>query len=47
LKALWLLPLRDLIGLASWAAALRKRTFTWRGHEFRLTREGRIVPRET
>jgi ceramide glucosyltransferase len=47
LDALWLLPFRDLIGLASWAAALRKRSFTWRGHEFRLTREGRIVPRET
>jgi ceramide glucosyltransferase len=47
LKALWLLPFRDVIGLASWAAALRGRSFTWRGHEFRLTREGRIVPRES
>ena len=47
LKALWLLPFRDLIGLASWGAALRGRSFTWRGHEFRLTREGRIVPRES
>lgn len=45
LKALWLLPLRDLIGFSSWAMALRKRSFTWRGHEFQLTREGRIVPR--
>lgn len=45
LTHLWLLPLRDVIGLASWAAALSKRSFMWRGHEFRLTRAGRIVPR--
>jgi len=47
MRALWLLPFRDIIGLASWAAALRGRSFVWRGHEFRLTREGRIVPRES
>jgi ceramide glucosyltransferase len=45
LRALWLLPVRDLAGFVSWFVALRKRTFVWRGHEFALTREGRIVPR--
>ncbi|NIR32417.1 MAG: glycosyltransferase [Gammaproteobacteria bacterium] len=45
LRALWLLPVRDLAGFVSWFVALRKRTFTWRGHEFGLTRDGRIVPR--
>jgi len=44
-KALWLLPLRDIIALASWYAALTRRTFEWRGHEFGLTRDGKIVPR--
>ncbi len=47
LRSLWLLPLRDVIGLASWAAALRARSFVWRGHAFRLTRAGRIVARES
>jgi len=45
LRALWLLPLRDLLALASWCIALAKRSFVWRGHRFRLTHEGRIVPR--
>lgn len=46
LRALWLLPFRDLLGLVSWALALTKRSFVWRGHRFRLTRAGRIAPRE-
>jgi ceramide glucosyltransferase len=46
LASLWLLPLRDLAGLASWVLALSKRTFEWRGLVFGLTRDGRIVPRE-
>jgi ceramide glucosyltransferase len=44
-RALWLLPMRDLVGLATWCAALVSRTFVWRGHKFELTRDGRIVPR--
>ena len=40
--ALWLMPLRDCLGLMSWAAALMKRTFIWRGHRFTLDRHGRI-----
>ncbi len=46
LRALWILPLRDLLALASWCIALAKRSFVWRGHRFGLTAEGRIVPRE-
>ena len=47
LRMLPWMPLRDLAGLASWLVALCKRTFVWRDIRFRLTREGRIVPRET
>jgi ceramide glucosyltransferase len=45
LRALWLLPLRDLFALASWCVAITRRSFEWRGHRFALTRDGRIVPR--
>ncbi len=46
LRALWLLPLRDLLALASWYIALTRRTFVWRGHRFGLTKDGKIVPRD-
>lgn len=46
LRALWLLPLRDVLALASWYIALTRRTFVWRGHRFGLTKNGRIVPRD-
>jgi ceramide glucosyltransferase len=45
LRALWLLPLRDIAGLLFWTLALGMRKFVWRGHEFRLASGGRIVPR--
>ena len=45
LRYLWLLPLRDILCLGSWVAALAKRRFFWRGHEFGLSPEGRIIPR--
>lgn len=45
LRAIWLLPLRDLFGLVSWFLALTKRDFVWRGNRYRLTRDGHIVPR--
>ncbi|MBY0511484.1 MAG: glycosyltransferase [Rhodospirillaceae bacterium] len=45
IKALWLLPVRDLFALASWYVAITRRSFEWRGHRFGLTKEGRIVPR--
>jgi ceramide glucosyltransferase len=44
-RALWLLPLRDVLALASWCVAITRRSFEWRGHRFGLTRDGRIVPR--
>ena len=46
LRALWVLPLRDLLALGSWCVATTKRSFIWRGHRFGLTQAGRIVPRE-
>lgn len=45
LKSLALLPLRDLAALASWFLAITKRTTIWRGSEFVLTRDGRLVAR--
>jgi ceramide glucosyltransferase len=45
LKAIWLLPFRDLVGLVSWFLALTRRDFVWRGNRYRRTRDGRIVPR--
>jgi ceramide glucosyltransferase len=45
LRSLWLLPLRDVLGLVSWVLAFTKRTVIWRGAEFVLTRNGRLVPR--
>ena len=45
-RALWLLPIRDLFALVSWYIALTRRSFVWRGHKFGLTKEGRIVPRD-
>ncbi len=47
LRSLWLLPFRDLVALASWAVAHTKRTTIWRGTEFLLTRDGRLVARES
>ncbi|MBI3300446.1 MAG: glycosyltransferase [Elusimicrobia bacterium] len=36
LRSLWLLPARDLAGLATWFAALSGRTVHWKGRAFRL-----------
>lgn len=46
LRTLLWLPLRDVLALASWALALTRNTFEWRGNTFKLTRGGRIVPRD-
>jgi ceramide glucosyltransferase len=43
LPALALLPLRDVVGLASWVAALAKRRTIWRGAEFELDAQGRLT----
>ena len=39
----WLMPLRDLWGLALWAAGMRGNTVVWGGEKLWLDREGRIV----
>jgi len=44
LRNLAWLPLRDLAGLASWLAALRSRSVSWRGVRYRLTSDGRMHP---
>jgi len=46
LRSLALLPLRDLMALASWLLAITKKTVIWRGSEFLLARHGRLVSRE-
>ena len=43
LSALPWLPVRDIAGLVSWVLAYLRRTTTWRGKEFVLTRDGRLV----
>ncbi len=45
LKSLALLPLRDVAALVSWVLSFTKRTVIWRGSEFILTREGRLIPK--
>ena len=44
LRSLVLLPLRDIVGLLTWGLSFAKRTVIWRGVEFTLTRNGRMVP---
>jgi ceramide glucosyltransferase len=41
LRDIWLLPLRDFIGLGFWAWSYASDTIVWRGERFRL-RNGRI-----
>ncbi|HYP12625.1 MAG TPA: glycosyltransferase, partial [Bryobacteraceae bacterium] len=38
----WLMPVRDLFGVAVWAAGLFGRTVIWRGKNMKLTSEGRL-----
>lgn len=41
---LWpLVPVRDLVGMAVWTAALFGRTVRWRGEDIELGKQGRIV----
>jgi ceramide glucosyltransferase len=43
LPTLWLLPLRDLIGMALWAYGFAGNTIVWRGQRFRVHR-GKLTP---
>ena len=45
IKSLMLLPIRDVAGLVFWGLAFMKRTVIWRGEEFILYRDGRMVRR--
>jgi ceramide glucosyltransferase len=45
-RALWLLPLRDVTGLISWLLAYTLRTTVWRGTLFVLTNDGRLLARK-
>jgi ceramide glucosyltransferase len=47
LKSLVLLPLRDVTALISWFLALTRKTVIWRGSKFILTRDGRLISRES
>jgi ceramide glucosyltransferase len=42
LKNLWLIPLRDVVGFAVWAASFAGSTVTWRGDRFEL-KKGRLI----
>jgi ceramide glucosyltransferase len=46
LRLFFLIPIRDLFGVAVWIVALFGDTVVWRGRKLRLDREGRIVCRE-
>lgn len=45
-RALWLVPFRDVAALGSWVLAFTKRTTVWRDTEFSLTKDGRLVLQE-
>ena len=47
LRSLAWLPLRDLVGLVTWAMAFFRQTVVWRGVRFRLTSGGRMVAMTT
>ncbi len=43
LRSLLLLPFRDTAGLASWFLSFTKKKLVWRGSEFLLMRDGRLI----
>ena len=45
-RALWMVPLRDLVGFTLWAAAFFGTTIVWRGSRFRLGSAGNSSPRD-
>ena len=45
LRYFWLIPLRDLFGLAVWASGISGNRVEWRGNRLELDAEGRIVVR--
>ena len=47
MRSLWLLPFRDISSLATWLLAFTKKTTVWRGASFILTKDGRLVARDS
>jgi ceramide glucosyltransferase len=47
LRSLSFLFLRDMAGLVSWFLSFTKRSVLWRGSKFILTRDGRLISRES
>ncbi|MEJ1929859.1 bacteriohopanetetrol glucosamine biosynthesis glycosyltransferase HpnI [Nostoc sp. NIES-2111] len=45
-KYFWLIPLWDLLHFVIWCAGLFGTTIKWRGQQFRLTKEGKLIPLE-
>jgi ceramide glucosyltransferase len=43
----WFVPMKDVLGVAIWAAAFLGNTIEWRGTKMRLTRAGKLVPVQT
>ncbi len=43
LRHFWLLPFRDLLSVVAWVCGLAGNRIVWRGHLYRLTREGRLL----
>ncbi len=39
----WLLPLRDSLSFVLWCCGFIGNTIEWRGHQFKLTKEGKLV----
>jgi ceramide glucosyltransferase len=46
LRYWWLVPAKDFLQTALWAASFLGRTVEWGGRIFRLTRDGRMIPWE-
>lgn len=42
----WIVPLKDLLQVLLWGTAMLKRHVIWRGHRFRVLRDGRLRPAE-
>jgi ceramide glucosyltransferase len=40
----WLLPARDLLSFATFIAGFLGASVTWKGHDYRVTREGSLIP---
>lgn len=49
IRNFWLIPLQDLLSLATWLGGFVGREIIWRGERYRLLEEGRfepVVPRQ-